>query len=196
MFYLYEENRLWQFFIKKDVRKRFLLLYTLCVLGPAGLAVLALYLTARLELEKILFSSHLKISDSGEIFGGLMVKTNLISLVIIVVLVMLLSLYFFRRLNIHFQRIRDRFEGMARGDFSLPAQQLSCFNEISSLIALSEQTRQDYRQRFAELDLLLDKLDDRLASGASTVELRELAEKLAGQLRQVTLPEGSAPSEG
>lgn len=187
--------RLWHFFVKKDVRKRFIILYALCVLGPAGLAVLALYVSAKLALEKYFFSSHLKISDSGEIFGGLLIKTNFISSVLIVMLVMLLSLYVFRRLNTHFQRMEDRFDGMGRGDFSLPAQQLSSFNEISSLITLSEQTRLDYRQRFAELDLLLAKLDDRLASDAPAAELRDLADKLAGHLRRVNLPETAAQRE-
>lgn len=195
MFLPNRDHPLWNFFVKRDVRKKFLLLYALCVLGPAGFAVLALYVSASLELEKILFSSHLKISNSGEIFQGLMVKTNLISSILIVVLVMLLSLYFFRRLNIHFQRMEERFDAMGRGDFSLPAQQLSCFNEISSLIELSEQTRQDYRQRFAELDLLLDKLDKRLAIEASASELRDLADKLAVHLRRVNMPEASTPSE-
>ena len=189
---MFRDHPLWQFFVKKDVRKKFFLLYALCVIGPAGLAVLALYVTARRELERVLFSSHLKITDSGEIFQGLLVKTNLISLVLIVVLVILLSLYVFRRLNIHFQRMEERFDAMGRGDFSLPAQPRSRFNEISSLIELSEQTRQDYRQRFAELDLLLGKLDDRLAAEAPAAELRDVADKLAGQLRRVNLPERSA----
>ena len=192
MFFPTRDHPLWQFFVKKDVRKKFFLLYALCVIGPAGLAVLALYVTARRELERVLFSSHLKITDSGEIFQGLMVKTNLISLVLIVVLVMLLSLYVFRRLNIHFQRMEERFDAMGRGDFSLPPQPPSRFNEISSLIELSEQTRQDYRQRFVEMDRLLEKLDYSLASEAPAAELRDVADKLAGQLRRVNLPEASA----
>jgi hypothetical protein len=118
----------------------------------------------------------------------LLVKTNLISMILIVVLVMLLSLYAFRRHNIHFQRMEERFIAMGHGDFSLPPQPPSRFNEIASLFELSEQTRQDYRQRFAELDLLLDKLDYRLATEAPAAELRDLGEKLAGQLRRVNLP--------
>lgn len=192
MFLLNRDHRLWQFFVKTDVRMKFILLFALCVIGTAGLAVLSLYITARRELEKVLFSSHFRITDSGEIFQGLMVKTNLISLVFIVMLVMLLSLYVFRRLNIHFQRMEERFAAMGRGDFSLPAQPPSRFNEISSLIELSEQTRQDYRQRFAELELLLDQLDIRLASEAPAAELHNLAEKLAVHLRRVNLPEASA----
>jgi hypothetical protein len=186
------DHRLWQFFVKKDVRKKFILLYALCVIGPAGLAVLALYVTAGRELERILFSTHLKITDSSEIFQGLMIKTNLICLVVIVMLVMLLSLYVFRRLNIHFQRMEERFAAMGRGDFSLPAQPPSRFNEIASLIELSEQTRQDYRQRFTELDFLLDQLDNRLATEEPAAELHGLAEKLAVHLRQVNLSKASA----
>jgi methyl-accepting chemotaxis protein len=196
MFFRAKVTRIWHFFVKKDVRKKFILLYVLCVLGPAGLAVLSLYLVARLELEKILYSSHLKISDSGEIFSGLMIKTNLISSFFIVVLIILLSLYFFRRLNTNFHRMEERFAAMGQGDFSLPAQQLSSFNEISSLIELSEQTRQNYRQRFAELDQLLGKLGDGLAAEASAVELRDLGDKLAVHLRRVNLPEELEPSEG
>lgn len=196
MLFRTEVTRIWDFFVKKDLRKKFILLYVLCVLGPAGLTALSLYLVARLELEKILYSSHLKISDSGEIFSGLMIKTNLISSFLIVLLIILLSLYFFRRLNTNFHQMEERFAAMGQGDFSMPAQQLSSFNEISSLIKLSEQTRQNYRQRFAELDLLLDKLDDSLVAEASAAELRDLGDKLAVHLRRVNLPEEFEPSEG
>lgn len=178
-----------QFFIKKEFQGKFILLYALCVLGPAGLAVLALYVNARLELEKLLFSSHLRITHTGEIFQGLLLRTNLISSALIVVLVMLLSLYIFQRLNLHFYRMQERFDAMGRGDFSHRPQLPSRFNEISTLIELAEQTRQDYHQRFREAEQLLERLDAALASGAPIAELRELAKQLDVQLRRVTLPE-------
>ena len=182
-----------QFFIKKEFQGKFILLYTLCVIGPAGLAVLALYLNARQVLEKYLFSSHLRISNTGEIFQDLLIKSNLISSALIVVLVTLLSLYIFRRLNKHFYRMEERIDAMARGDFSFQPQLPSRFNEISTLIELSEETRQIYRERFREQSQLLDKLDEKLVSGATTAELRELAEKLAIHLSQVSPAEGATP---
>lgn len=185
-----------QFFIKKEFQGIFILLYSICVIGPAGLAVGGLYVKAQLKLEKLLFSSHLKITNTGEIFRDLLLTTNIISSALIVVLVTLLSLYIFRRLNKHFYRMEERFEAMGRGDFSLQPQQPSRFNEISTLIDLAEQTRQDYRERFREVDLLLENLDKNLTADTTAAELRKFSEKLAMQLSRVNLPEGLSQSDG
>lgn len=191
MIFLNKEISLSQFFVKRDARNTFIALYFLSVVVPAGLAVLALYMDARLVLEKHLFSSHIKISNTGEIFRTLMIRANVVSVFIIVVLIMILSLYVFRRLNSHFHRMEERFDAIGRGDFSLPAQQLSRFNEISTLINLSEQIRQDYRQRFTNLDGLLEKLDKMLTDGAPEAELRRVADELTVQLRHIHLPEAT-----
>lgn len=183
------DNRRRQFLIKKEFQGKFILLFALCVIGPAGLSVVALYLQARMALEKYLFSSHLKIAHTGEIFSGLLIKTNLIGSALMVVLVMLLSLYIFRRLNTHFSRMEERFDAMGRGDFSPLPQLPSRFNEVSTLINLAEQTRQNYRERFREIESLLNRLEERLTVGAATAELRELSKELTGHLQRINLPE-------
>lgn len=186
------DNRRRLFFIKKEFQGKFILLYALCIILPAALAVLALHKQAQVELERHLFSSHLKISDTGEIFQWLLIKTNLLSSSLLIVIVMLFSLYIFHRLNTHFFRMEALFDAMGRGDFSLKPQLTSRFNEISTFIELAEATRQDYRQRFWELSELLDQLDKRLAAGATTDELHEFSKKLSAHLSRVTLPERSS----
>lgn len=181
-----------QFFIKKEFQGKFILLFALCVIAPAGLAVLALYVQARMELEKHLFSSHLKITHTGEIFSGLLIKTNLISSALMIVLVILLSLYIFRRLNMHFSQMQSRFDAMGQGDFSPLPQLPSSFHEVSTLINLSEQTRQNYRERFREIEALLNKVEERLTAGAATAELRLLSTELGGHLQRIRLPEKAA----
>lgn len=193
MLFRKRDNRRRLFFIKKEFQGKFILLYALCVIGPAGLAVTALYVQARMTLEKYLFSSHLKITHTGEIFSGLLIKTNLISSALMIVLVLLLSLYIFRRLNTHFFRMEERFDAMGRGDFSPSPQPPSRFNEVSTLINLSEQTRQNYHERFRKIEALLNKLEDRLTTGAATAELREISKELAVHLQRVSLPEMSSP---
>jgi hypothetical protein len=188
------DRRRRQFFIKKEFQGKFILLFALCIIGPVGLAVTALYIQARLELEKYLFTTHLKITNTGEIFSGLLIKTNLVSSALMIILVMFLSLYIFHRLNIHFFRMEARFDAMGQGDFSPLPQPQSRFNEISTLINLSEQTRQNYRERFGEIESLLYKLEDSLTVGAATTELRQLSEELAGHLQRVKLPERSSPT--
>lgn len=189
------DSRRRQFFIKKEFQGKFILFYALCVMGPAGLAVIALYVQARLVLEKYLFSSHLKITHTGEIFSGLIIKTNLISSAFMIVLVMLLSLYIFRRLNMHFFRMETRFDAMGRGDFSPLPQMSSRFNEVSNLIKLSEQTRQNYHGRFREIEALLNRLEESLTAGAATAELREISKGLAAHLQGISLPETPAPAQ-
>lgn len=192
MLFRNRDSRRRQFFIRKEFQGKFILLYALCVIGPAGLAVTALYVQARMALEKYLFSTHLKITHTGEVFSGLLIKTNLISSALMIALVMLLSLYIFRRLNMHFSRMQARFDAMGQGDFSPLPQPPSRFNEISTLINLAEQTRQNYRERFREIATLLNKLEESLTAGAATAELRQLSKELAGHLQRVSLPERSA----
>lgn len=192
MLFLNRDRRRRQFFIRKEFQGKFILLFALCVIGPVGLAVTALYIQARTELERYLFSSHLKITNTGEIFSGLIIKTNLISSAFMIVLVMLLALYIFHRLNTHFFRMEARFDAMGRGDFSHLPQPPSRFNEVSTLINLSEQTRQNYRERFRDIEDLLNKLGDSLTAGAATAELRQISKELAVHLQRVTLPEGSS----
>lgn len=192
MLFLNRDSRRRQFFIKREFQGKFILLFTLCVIGPAGLSVTALYAQARIVLEKYLFSSHLKITHTGEIFSGLLIKTNLISSALMIVLVMLLSLYIFRRLNTHFSRMEARFDAMGRGDFSPLPQLPSRFNEVSTLINLSEQTRQNYRERFREIEGLLNKLEASLTAGAATAELRHLSKELAVHLHGISLPKTSS----
>jgi hypothetical protein len=196
MLFWNRDSRRRQFFIRKEFQGKFILLYALCAIGPAGLAVTALYAQARMALEKYLFSSHLKITHTGEIFSGLLIRTNLISSALVIVLVMLLSLYIFRRLNTHFFRMEARFDAMGRGDFSPLPQLPSRFKEVSTLIHHSEQTRQKYRERFREIELLLNKLEKSLTAGAATAELRQLSKELAGHLQLVSLPERSSPENG
>lgn len=190
------DSRRRQFFIRKEFQGKFILLYALCAIGPAGLAVTALYAQSRAALEKYLFSSHLKITHTGEIFSGLLIRTNLISSALVVVLVMLLSLYIFRRLNTHFFQMEARFAAMGQGDFSPRPQLPSRFKEVSTLINLSEQTRQNYRERFREIEALLNKLEESLSAGAATAELRQLSQELAGHLQRVSLPERSSAENG
>ena len=180
-----------QFFIKKEFQGKFILLFALCVIGPASLSVAVLYWQARQQLEKYLFSSHLKITHTGEIFSELMIKINLINATLIIVLVIFLSLYIFHRLNMHFLRMESRFDAMGQGDFSPLPQPQSRFNEVSNLINLGEQTRQNYRERYQNMEALLSRLEESLKNNASGTELSEHAKGLAEQLQGVSLPEVS-----
>lgn len=184
-----------QFFIKKEFQGKFILLFALCVIGPAGLSVAVLYRQARQELEKYLFASHLKITHTGEIFSELLIKINLISATLTIVLVILLSLYIFRRLNTHFLRMETRFDAMGRGDFSLLPQPPSRFNEVSTLINLAEQTRQNYRERYQNIEVLLSKLEKSLKNNAAVTELSEHSKALAECLQRVNLPERSTEGD-
>lgn len=196
MIFWNRDSRRRQFFIRKEFQGKFILLYALCAIGPAGLAVTVLYAQSRMALEKYLFSSHLKITHTGEIFSSLLIRTNLISSALVVVLVMLLSLYIFRRLNTHFSRMEARFDAMGRGDFSPLPPLPSRFKEVSNLINLSEQTRQNYCERFRDIEALLKKLEESLTAGTATAELRQLSKELGKHLQRVSLPERSSPENG
>jgi hypothetical protein len=89
--------------------------------------------------------------------------------------------------------MEERFDAMGRGDFSPLPQLPSRFNEVSNLINLSEQTRQNYRERFREIEALLHRLEEGLTAGAATADLRKLSKELAVHLQWINLPETLTP---
>lgn len=178
-----------QFFIKKEFQGKFILLYAFLIISLAILTSYGLFLSIQKTLESQLYSSHLKIERSGDLLQGILLKTNVAAIFAIIVLVVVLSLYIFRRLNTHFFLMEQRIDAMSRGDFTLDMQAPSRFNEISRLISLIEQTQHDYRQRFDAIAATLDDIDEALNNGADPEQLQAGRARLSKLLQEVALPE-------
>lgn len=178
-----------QFFIKKEFQGKFILLYALLIISLAVLTSYGLLLSIQEALECQLYSSHLKVERSGDLLQGILLRTNIAVILAMVVLVVILSLYIFSRLNTHFFRMEQRIDAMSRGDFTSAAQPPSRFNEISRLISLVEQTQHDYRQRFEDIAGALEEIEEALAAGGDREQLQAGRAKLDKLLQEVVLPE-------
>lgn len=179
-----------QFFIKKEFQGKFVLFYAVSVVSLAGIATLVFARYAGLTIDRHIYSSHIKIARSGELIRGILFEANLACATAVILLVIGLSLYIFHRLNCHFWAMEERFTAMARGDFSLPRQPGSRFNEISELIDLSEEVRTDYRQRYIEIGEVLGEIEEALACPDPAAGLRDARTRLDALLAQVRLTEG------
>lgn len=182
-------NRRRQFFIKKEFQGKFVLLYATAVFALATGAALFFWRSARQAIDQQLYSSHIKVARSGDLIRGLLFEVNLVCAAAVILLVTGLSLYIFYRLNQHFSALEERFSAMGRGDFSLPRQDGSRFNEISALIELAETVRDDYRQRYADIAQTLDEIEGALAEPHPLAGLRQAQVRLDAALAQVNLPE-------
>lgn len=178
-----------QFFIKKEFQGKFILLYAFLIISLAILTSYGLFLSLRKTLESQLYSSHLKVERSGDLLQGILLKTNVAAVFAIVVLVVILSLYIFKRLNTHFFHMEQRIDAMSQGDFTMSAQPSSRFNEISRLISLLEQTQHDYRQRFDAIAETLNEIEEALQTGADPEQLQAVRARLGKLLQEVALPE-------
>lgn len=179
-----------QFFIKKEFQGKFILLYAGAIIFPAGVVTALLYHYVKAELERHLYSSHLKIGHTGEILSSHLLAVNVMAIFAIVILVMAVSLIVFSRLNRHFLRLENALHAMSRGDFNPRLLPPSRIQEITLLINMTEKTREDYGSRFAALAAVLDELE-RACLAQAPIErqkLRECADKLGVVLSGIELP--------
>lgn len=187
-------NRRRQFFIKKEFQGKFILLYAMIIICLAMLTAYCLYLSIQKTLEIGLYSSHLKVDRSGDLLLGILSRTNIFAILAIVILVMLLSLYVFKRLNTHFFRMECRIDAMSQGDFTSPTQSQSRFNEISRLISLIDETGNDYRKRYEDIRDALHSIEETLNAGGDSEKLKAGRSKIHALLQEVTLPARNAES--
>lgn len=178
-----------QFFIKREFQSKFILLYAGAIVFLAGLVTVLLYRNVRTELERHLYSSHLKIGSTGEILSGHLLTVNILALCAIVSVVMAVSLVIFSRLNRHFSRLGSAIDAFGRGDFAPRPLPPSHIQEITLLMNLTERTREDYRSRFEALTVALDELERACQCPVEPQRLQACAEKLRAVLRQVDCPE-------
>jgi len=178
-----------KFFIKKEFQGKFIAFYTLGVVLLAGLATLALNTRLHQVIDDQIYTSHVRVQRTGEIFIQPLLEINLYALLAICVLVLLSSLVVFKRLNQHFSRMDRGFRAMAVGDYQSYTPAASKFEEINALIQLVANAQQHYGAQQAELSEIGAALQRELAQPLSYEQLRLQHQRLTKILRQTILPE-------
>jgi methyl-accepting chemotaxis protein len=180
-----------KFFIKKEFQGKFIAAYTIGVIALAGVTTLVLNSWLHTVVDEQLYSSHMKVHRTGELFLTPLIQTNLYALLAVSLLVLIFSIVVFRRLNKHFSRMDAAFNKMAAGDYESYDPPSSRFEEINAMIDLVRKSQDDYRGLTAALSTITREIGSAVQSGCSQSEIKALHDRLTRAINQVQLPESA-----
>lgn len=180
-----------KFFIKKEFQGKFIALYTLGVIVLSGVTTLILNRWLHTVVDEELYSSHMKVQRTGELFLGPLIQTNLYAILAVSVLILVFSVVVFKRLNNHFLRMDEAFIAMAEGDYQSYDPPVSRFEEINTMVELVRKAQDDYGDLTGGLKSITTDIRAALDAGASSAKIKELHERLSMALEQVQLPENA-----
>lgn len=180
-----------KFFIKKEFQGKFIALYTIGVIALAGVTTLVLNSWLHDIVDEQLYSSHMKIQRTGELFLTPLIQTNLYAMMAISLVILFCSVVVFKRLNRHFMHMDEAFNAMTRGDYTSYAPPASHFEEINEIIDMVSKTQDVYAERTQELKGLMGEIKQSVDAGCPEAELKSLHEKLSAITGRMQLPDPS-----
>lgn len=151
-----------QYFIQKKFQGKFILLYTLSVAMIVGMASWILYRQINLAVEKHLYRTHIRIEKVGDFLFDLLFAANFYTILTLMVIVLILSLFIFIRINRTFSGLEDRLSRMAECDFSENHEPQFKLVEIGQLNELIETLRITNRKRVGEINQALIMIEQAL----------------------------------
>ncbi|MCF6266426.1 MAG: hypothetical protein L3J57_07770 [Desulfuromusa sp.] len=176
-----------KFLIKKQFQGHFILLYAFVVSGIVGLGSYFLFFQINAAVERHLYSTHIKIDRAGDFLVDLLFSVNFYIILVVVMTILLLSLFIFKRINRHFSRMEETIQVMAEGNFTRPFTCDDCFMEIGDLTSILEQARINNLTRFEQLSEALNDLEQGTLSSADPKLLHSGKDKLKKLLDNISL---------
>jgi len=178
-----------RFFIKKEFQGKFILFYILAVASVTGISTFLLHGQIKQVVERYLYSSHIKVAKTGDFLLDLMFKGNLWAMLAVVIVVLLLSLVVFRRLNRHFSRLEQKLLHFAASGPPSQPLPVSHFNAIAELNRLAHSTEEHFHLQHNEIRSIVVKLEAACAQKVDPEELGEIKRKLDSLLQDIQLPQ-------
>jgi len=178
-----------KFFIKKEFQGKFIAFYTLGVIALSGVTTLILNSWLHQVVDDQLYSSHMKVQRTGELFLTPLIKTNLYAMLSVSLLILVFSVIVFKRLNRHFSRMDQAFNAMSTGDYKSYDPTPSRFEEINSMIDLVRKSQDDYCELTVDLLSITKEIDLAIETDSSPGKIKALHGRLSKAISQVQLPE-------
>ena len=176
-----------KFLIKKQFQSRFIVHYYRAVSASVGLGTYFLFLQIRAAVEQHLYTTHIKIERVGDFLVNLLFSVNFYIILIVVMVVLILSLAIFRKINGNFSRMEETIQAMAEGNFTRPFTCEGCFMEAGDLTAILEQTRINNLARFEQLNEALNDLEEGTLDSADPKLIARGKDKLKKLLDNISL---------
>jgi methyl-accepting chemotaxis protein len=178
-----------KFFIKKEFQGKFIAIYAIGVFILSGATTLILNSWLHKIVDEQLYSSHMKVQRTGELFLAPLIQTNLYAMLAVSLLILIFSVVVFKRLNNHFLRMDRAFKAMAEGDYQSYDPPGSRFEEINAMVDLVRSAQDDYSSLTNDLAKVTKEIDAAVKAGCSAEKMKQLHERLALMVNQVQLPE-------
>ena len=178
-----------KFFIKKEFQGKFIALYTFGVILLAGATTLVLNGWLHNIVDEQIYSSHMKVQRTGELFLTPLIQTNLYAIIAVGILVLAFSLVVFKRLNLHFARVDATFNRMAAGDYGEYTPVYSLSEELNTLLDMVGNAQEQYEGELTELRQICAEAEQLIAAGVTPEGAAALHERLAAAVRKIQLPE-------
>lgn len=180
-----------KFFIKKEFQGKFIAIYTVGVIALAGITTLVLNSWLHKVVDEQLYSSHMKVQRTGELFLTPLIQTNLYAMLGMSLLVLLFSVVVFKRLNKHFFRMDEAFNAMAIGNYGVYEPVSSHFEELNEMIDMVSRAQDNYGEKAAELATLTSEIDSAIESGCKQSQIKALHDRLVAAIDNVSLPDNN-----
>ena len=180
-----------KFFIKKEFQGKFIALYAVGVIALAGITTMILNGWLHKVVNEQLSISHMKIHRTGDVFLAPLIQANLYAILAIILLILIVSVIVFKRLNRHFTRMDQAFHAMAEGDYQSYDPPSSRFEEVNAMIDLVCKVQDEYGDQTAELKSLTQEISSVIDAGWTEGRIKALHGRLSQAIKQVRLPENN-----
>lgn len=162
-----------QFLIQKRFQKQFMVSYLIAVLLIVSTLIAALYLRIESAVENHLYRTHIHIEKVGDFLIDLLFQANFYAISAIVLVVIVLSLTLFHKINSKFDRLGEAVETMGRGEtFTFTGGDRS-WSEVGNLSALLSDIQKVNDERFLALNNALDILEAGCTGSADNIQQLE-----------------------
>jgi methyl-accepting chemotaxis protein len=176
-----------QFLIQKRFQKKFMITYVGAVLLVVLSFMIVLHQRIESAVESHLYRTHIHIEKVGDFLIDLLFQINFYAILAIVLIVILLSLTFFHKINKKFDQLGEAVERMGRGEGNALIDEDQSWSEIGSITLLLNSIQEDNDDRFAVIENALDMLEAGCAGAGDVLMIKNGKDELDQVLQSISI---------
>lgn len=173
------------YFIKKRLQSRFILIFPLPVVAGFLLYWFAVYYILDKGLAEELYRSHIKVRTTGEVVLPLLWKLNIVTMPVIILAAGIVGYFFLRRIELPLSTFRKVAKALEEGDFT---QRLSKGDSLEDLPEVFNETTERLEGAFRffkgelnRLDMVIKRFDNLVKDKErpSPLEMRDILKDIS-----------------
>ncbi len=152
-----------KYIVKKEFQARFIMRFLGVVMVASAVSGYLMYMMINKQSEDVFYTSHIKLSSTGEVLLPAIMKVNFGVIVAVLLAVALVTLYITNKVEGPLCRIGRSAEKIGEGDFTASFR-LRKDDELKDIAKTFEEMNDSLKGRFDELKSQADEID-RAAQG-------------------------------